>query len=93
MTYKMISTKLRIPMATCSQSLRRFENNGCVFIKGRTRNGKPLHLRKLQPEVVKFLLSQQTLERWSGAPLIDRCRMLREEMNVSVNISSLWSFY
>jgi hypothetical protein len=61
-------------------------------IDARIMNGRKTKT-KITPDVAKMLLSQATLQAWSGLFLSQRVAKLRNEHNVVISCSTLKQFY
>ena len=70
---------------------RMLERNG-YHIDARMMNGRKTKT-KITPEVAKMLLSQQTLQAWSGLFVSQRVAKLRNEHDVDISSSTLKQFY
>jgi hypothetical protein len=70
-SYKKISLLLHIPIMTCHMALRRYVEKGQRFESGRAFNSCPDSRKKLAP-IKEYLLSRETLQRWSGFTLTHR---------------------
>ena len=70
---------------------RMLERNG-HHIDARLLNGRKTKT-KITPPVAKMLLSQETLQAWSGLFLSQRVAKLRSEHDVDISASALKQFY
>jgi transposase len=70
---------------------RMLERNG-HHIDARLMNGRKTKT-KITPPVAKMLLSQETLQAWSGLFLSQRVAKLRSEHDVDISASGLKQFY
>ena len=70
---------------------RMLERNG-HHIDARLMNGRKTKT-KITPQVAKMLLSQETLQAWSGLFLSQRVAKLRSEHDVDISPSALKQFY
>ena len=70
---------------------RMLERNG-HHIDARLMNGRKTKT-KITPQVAKMLLSQETLQAWSGLFLSQRVAKLRGEHDMDISASGLKQFY
>ena len=81
---------MRVPTVFYSYK-RMLERNG-NHIDARILNGRKTKT-KITPEVARMLLSQKTLQEWSGLFVSQRVAKLRNEHNVVISTSALKQFY
>ena len=81
---------MRVP--TVFHSFKKMLERDGHHIDARIMNGRKTKT-KITPEVAKMLLSQQTLQAWSGLFLSQRVAKLRNDHQVVISPSTLKQFY
>ena len=79
-------------VSTVFYSYQRMLERDGNHIDARLMNGRKTKT-KITPAVAKILLSQQTLQAWSGLFVSQRVAKLRNEHNVHISSSTLKQFY
>jgi hypothetical protein len=78
---------------TVRDILLRYKKNNYQVILARRNNECAASRIKLTDELRKYLGSTETLDRWKGLPLRDRCLKLMSEKGVKLAHSTLRTFY
>ena len=77
MSFPAIARRHRLPVSTCFYAVRAYQQRGLAFVNRRLTNGRPLHAIKIKDQLTRFLLTQSTLQKWSGMTLLQRCKQIR----------------
>jgi hypothetical protein len=79
-------------VSTVFHSHKKMQERDGHHIDARIMNGRKTKT-KITPEVAKMLLSQETLQAWSGLFVSQRVAKLQNEHNVIISASTLKQFY
>ena len=77
---------------TVFQALKRMRERDGHHIDARMLNGRKT-ARKITPKIAELLLSQRTLQNWSGLFISQRVMLLRNLHGVRIAVSTLKDFY
>ena len=91
-SFHSIARALFMRVATVFYSYQRMRERDGSHIDARLLNGRKTKT-KITPAVAKMLLSQQTLQAWSGLFVSQRVAKLRNEHNFDICVSTLKRFY
>ena len=91
-TYKKIGQRLNLRIQTVFLALRRYRSRQNSHVDARRHNGRSTP-HKITREIEQFLLSTETLQRWSGKTLEQRVREVEALYGVSVTRDALCKFY
>jgi len=69
---------------SCYQALKLYRMRGRRFESGRKLNRAPPHLAKFTPEIREYVMSKETLQKWSGLTLCQRVAQLLHDTGLSV---------
>lgn len=69
-----ISRRHRIPLSTCFYAIKAFQERGLAYVNKRLTNTRPPHTFKIKDAILGYLKSYETLQKWTGLTLLQRCK-------------------
>ena len=91
-TFPAISRRHRIPLSTCFYAIKAFQQRGLAYVNKRLTNTRPPRTFKIKDAVLGYLKSYETLQKWTGLTLLQRCKLIRKEFGIALSISGLKKF-
>ena len=93
-TYREVSLIMKLPIATCCRSVKRYERDGYKYIDRRRMNLRSAWpaKTKLKGDIKEYLLNHKVLTAWVGFSLAKRVFEL-SKLGVSVKTYTLAEFY
>ena len=88
-----ISKRHRIPLSTCFYAIKAFQQRGLAYVNKRLTNTRPPRTFKIKDAVLGYLKSYETLQKWTGLTLLQRCKLIRKEFGIALSPSGLKRFY
>ena len=93
MSFPALAKRFRIPVSTCFYAIKMYRQRGLAYVNGRLTNIRPPRTFKLTSAIASYLRGHDTLQKWSGWTLQQRCKQIRKEFGLALSPSGLKRFY